>query len=164
VSDLSIAITTGAFTLAAGVLGILGTGFIQWQAWKRDQRAVRGRLVSEALAAAYDLRAKVEATRGDLTGATALPRSDFLKWVLPAQQRLIGTVAAVATLQDERLSEAVNNVSRLGSALVVAGWWQSPENDFPQAEHDFDQSLMELQGALSRSGSRGPRSPAIGQS
>jgi len=54
-SDLAIALTTGGFTLAAGALGILGAGYLQRQARKREDRAERERVVSEVVGAADNL-------------------------------------------------------------------------------------------------------------
>jgi hypothetical protein len=55
ISSLDIAILTGAFTLAAALLGFIGSGFIQAQARRREDRAQYERVISEAISAGEDL-------------------------------------------------------------------------------------------------------------
>ena len=63
-SSLGLVIATGSFTIAAGVLGVAGTGFFQWRARKRDERDARDRMAAEVVAAADDLRQRVELFQG----------------------------------------------------------------------------------------------------
>ena len=62
-SSIDVAVVTGGFTLAAGVLTYLGSGLRQRQQLRHDERAAHNQQVAEVAAAADDLRQRVQLYR-----------------------------------------------------------------------------------------------------